>query len=110
MPVLHQAMALHSIFISSRAKAFLPTRPQPVYSFIFSTPGLTSLRRGKFFFLSARVREICLFRHSLFAAWPFVLLGGGGSPITTYVIRMPPSFVCVCVCVCVMCIFEVCEH
>ena len=38
MPVLHLAMALHSIFISFRARAFLPRPPTPVYSFI--TPGL----------------------------------------------------------------------
>ena len=47
MPVLHQAMALHSNFISFRAIAYLSHPPAPVYSLTF-TPRSMSLRHERF--------------------------------------------------------------
>ena len=80
-------MALHSIFISFRATAFLSHPPTPVYiaSFVLQVYVVQTWE----FFLALGYEKLCLFR-PLFATSP----GVGTVPITTYVICIP-SFVCV---------------
>ena len=87
MPVLHQAMALHSF--SSLSERILAHPPATVYSFIF-TPGLCRSDMGVF--LSARDENMPV--QACVRWWPW----RWDSPITTiYVICMPS-------CVCVMCV------
>ena len=98
MPVLHQAMALHSVSSGFRAIAFLPTRPH-LYTASFFTPGLCRSDMGVF--LSARDENVHV--QASIWWWPW----RRDSPITTattYVIFTPS-------CMCVMCVcFRLCEH
>ena len=86
MPVLYQAMALHSF--SSPSERFLAHPPAPVYNFIF-TPGLCRSDMGVFLALRTR---IFLFRP---------LFGGGPSAGTAQsLLRHLYTLMCVCdVCV-----------